>query len=156
MSETEYVDLPQSIVRAIDASPWQPRRETPQERRANRPIKAYANPRSWGYGGDETPWPFDYQRALQEPGYRWGINRAIMADWTAQNWKHAARDLLDMAEAQVAETAYLSVRGREPEFESWYRFSANMDKRRHNPDKTVFWQYGPPLSTPRFSYFKKK
>lgn len=156
IGEDEYVDLPPNIVRAIASAPVQKRRETPAEYRANRPIKAFANPGSRGYGGDEAPWPFDYQRALEDARYRAGIGNAIRSDWPAQNWKLAARDLLDMAEAQIAETAYLQARGREPQFESWHRFSANMDKPRSHPGKTVYWNYGPPKPKPKFSYFKKK
>lgn len=56
--------------------------------------KAFANPYSFGYGGGETPWPFDRKRAYQDARYRTGIRNALGAAWTASNWKAAARPLL--------------------------------------------------------------
>jgi len=56
--------------------------------------KAFANPNSFGYGGGETPWPFDRKRAYTDGRYRAGIRNAIHADWTASNWKAAARSSL--------------------------------------------------------------
>jgi len=56
--------------------------------------KAFANPHSFGYGGGETPWPFDRKRAYQDARYRAGIRNALGAAWTASNWKAAARPAL--------------------------------------------------------------
>jgi len=56
--------------------------------------KAFANPNSFGYGGGETPWPFDRHRAYQDARYRAGIRNAINASWTASNWQFAAKRLL--------------------------------------------------------------
>jgi len=56
--------------------------------------KAFANPNSFGYGGGETPWPFDRHRAYTDGRYRAGIRNALHADWTASNWKVAARSSL--------------------------------------------------------------
>jgi len=67
---------------------------TEAEKRERKEPLAYANPLSHGYGGGETPWPFDAQKALQDGRYRAGIRNAIRADWTAQNWKFEARRLL--------------------------------------------------------------
>lgn len=95
ISDNEYVDLPPAIVAAIDRSPRQPPRYTPADRRRDSPVKAFANPNGKGYGGDKsTPWPFDRARAYRDGSYRAGIRNAINADWTAQNWKHHARQLL--------------------------------------------------------------
>lgn len=57
-------------------------------------AKAFANPRSWGYGGGETPWPFDYNKAMRDARYRTGIRNAIHSNWTASNWQYAAKLLL--------------------------------------------------------------
>lgn len=73
--------------------PNRPKKPVPQRREKVRP-KAFANPNSWGYGGGETPWPFDRQKALHDGRYRAGIRNAIRAEWTASNWKYAARRLL--------------------------------------------------------------
>lgn len=82
------VDLPDSIVQAIERSPrYYPRTPPPKP-------KAFANPRSYGYGGPETPWPFDRRRAYEDARYRSGIRNAIGADWTASNWKFVAQRLL--------------------------------------------------------------
>jgi len=56
--------------------------------------KAFANPNSFGYGGGETPWPFDRHRAYQDARYRAGIRNAINASWTSANWQFAAKRLL--------------------------------------------------------------
>jgi len=56
--------------------------------------KAFANPNSFGYGGGETPWPFDRKRAYTDARYRAGIRNALNASWTASNWKAAARPAL--------------------------------------------------------------
>lgn len=91
LSDTDYVLLPPGIVAAIDRSPRYPL----QVPKALRPKpKAFANPYSFGYGGGETPWPFDRRRAYTDPRYRVGIRNAILADWTASNWKFAAKRLL--------------------------------------------------------------
>ena len=67
-----------------------------QERLEAKPkAKAFANPRSHGYGGGETPWPFDRQRAMVDGRYRAGIRNAINADWTASNWQFVATRLLN-------------------------------------------------------------
>jgi len=67
-------------------------------------VKAFANPRSWGYGGGETPWPFDRERAMRDTRYRTGIRNAIHANWTASNWKYAAKLLLlEVLEELIAE-----------------------------------------------------
>ena len=154
IDDDEYVELPRSIVRAIDAAPRQPRRLTAAERREHRPIKAFANPHSWGYGGDETPWPFDYDRAINYPGYRAGIWRAINSSWTAQNWKHAARDLLAMVDAHLMESDYI-LTGRDPRFAEWDRLQA---KKTRNPvdTRSVRWRFGPPPPKPKYNYFRRR
>jgi len=56
--------------------------------------KAFANPNSFGYGGGETPWPFDRKRAYTDGRYRSGIRNAIHSTWTASNWQVAAKRVL--------------------------------------------------------------
>jgi len=68
--------------------------------------KAFANPNSWGYGGGETPWPFSYERALTDGRYRAGIRNAYKADWTASNWKYAAKKLM---KALLEELAWIEM-----------------------------------------------
>lgn len=53
----------------------------------------FANPDAPGYGGG--PWPFDRERAIFSDGYRRGVFNAMVARWTAQQWKRAAQELLD-------------------------------------------------------------
>jgi len=73
----------------------QPLEDAPVRPLQTRPkVKAFANPRSFGYGGGETPWPFDRQRAMDDVRYRTGVRNAINANWTASNWKYEARLLL--------------------------------------------------------------
>lgn len=83
------VDLPDSIVAAMSKTPKQPPPPQPRPK-----PKAFANFRSHGYGGPNTPWPFDRIRAYNDPKYRAGIRNAIAADWTASNWKFDAQRLL--------------------------------------------------------------
>lgn len=91
----EWIEIPAAVAAAIDRSPRQPPRYTPADRRRDSPVKAFANPRAKGYGGDDdTPWPFDIGRARVDGRYRAGIRNAIRADWTAQNWKYYATRLL--------------------------------------------------------------
>jgi len=93
-----WLFVPKSLV-----DPSRPVKPLPVKRPKLRP-KAFANPYSWGYGGGETPWPFDRQKAMRDGRYRAGIRNAIGADWTASNWKHAARSaLLDLLEELIAE-----------------------------------------------------
>lgn len=67
---------------------------TREEKKERKEPLAFANPSSHGYGGGETPWPFDVERALRDGRYRAGIRNAIKSNWTAQNWKFEARRLL--------------------------------------------------------------
>jgi len=67
-----------------------------------RPL-AFANPRSFGYGGGEHPWPFSYRRAFWDARYRQGVKNAIKASWTASNWKYAARKLMEDLDLQIWE-----------------------------------------------------
>lgn len=73
-----------------------PRRKVkaPRVRTVRPKPKAFANPNSFGYGGGQTPWPFDIEKARHDGRYRAGIRNAINADWTASNWKSVARSLL--------------------------------------------------------------
>lgn len=82
----EEVILPWSIIRAIDRSP----RYAPVQPRPG--PKAFADPRGRGYGSEL--WPFDIKRAYQDVRYRTGIRNALNGDWTASNWKFAARSAL--------------------------------------------------------------
>lgn len=82
----EEVILPWSIVRAIARSP----RYAPVQPRVQ--PKAFANPAGRGYGSEL--WPFDIKRAYADVRYRTGIRNALSADWTASNWKFAARSAL--------------------------------------------------------------
>ena len=88
MLNDEPILLPEEIATAIDKSP----RYRPREP-AVKP-KAYANPNGPGYGGGETPWPFDVKRAYVDGRYRAGVRNAMNADWTASNWKAATRAAL--------------------------------------------------------------
>lgn len=92
----EPVLLPEEIAKAIERAPRVPRRMSAAEYKAAHPVKAYANPNGPGYGGGETPWPFDTKRAYVDGRYRSGVRNAMNADWTAQNWKHAARAALQV------------------------------------------------------------
>lgn len=80
-----------------------------QERLAQKPKpKAFANPLSWGYGGGETPWPFDRKRAYADGRYRAGIRNAIRSSWVASNWRYEAqrqlaRVIQDLADAEIEE-----------------------------------------------------
>jgi len=67
------------------------------------PPKAFANPYAHGYGGGETPWPFDHTRAYRDGRYRAGIRNAINADWTASHWKYYANQQLNMVLQHIAE-----------------------------------------------------
>lgn len=108
ISDDEYIDLPPSIVAAIDRSPRQPRRLSQREYREQHPVKAFANPNHSGYGhsynrpDEGAPWPFDSRRAYRDGRYRAGIRNAINANWTAANWKYHARFELDRIEADLA------------------------------------------------------
>lgn len=66
--------------------------------------KAFANPRSFGYGGGEHPWPFSYRRAFWDARYRQGVKNAMKADWTASNWKYAAKKMLEDIDQQLWES----------------------------------------------------
>lgn len=83
----DFIDLPEEIVRAIQRAPKVP----PLKKKEQSKPKAFANPMSWGYGGGETPWPFDVRRAYVDARYRTGIRNAIASDWTASNWKYVAQ-----------------------------------------------------------------
>lgn len=83
----EVVELPEALAQAIERAPVI--RRPPKEKVK---PKAFANPYGRGYGdSEETPWPFDVKRAYVDGRYRAGIRNAINADWTASNWKFAAR-----------------------------------------------------------------
>jgi len=91
---------------------------TAVERREKKAVKAFADPELAGYGAG--PWPFDYERALLDKRYRSGVQNAAEADWTSQNWKYAAEQLLSMVYKE------LSFRRRQREGiesfqELWYR-----------------------------------
>lgn len=61
----------------------------------HRPRAVFGNPDREGYGGG--PWPFDHARAITDDGYRAGVYNAMVAEWTASNWKAAAqRELNDV------------------------------------------------------------
>jgi len=75
---------PDAFLAAAEAEPpvWYPRAE-------------FGNPDSPGYGGG--PWPFDRAKAIINDGYRAGVYNAMVATWTASNWKYAAqRELNDV------------------------------------------------------------
>jgi len=61
------------------------------------PVRlAFADRRSFGYGGPGTPWPFDVERAKVDRRYRTGINNAINAypQWTDAKWRKEAGRIL--------------------------------------------------------------
>lgn len=101
---------------------------------ANRAAKpkplAYANPNSWGYGGGETPWPFDYHRAVIDGRYRAGILNAINSNWTASNWKYVARGQLALVQQDVdAHEAYaVHMQEVQKEIEEQYYFVRSHQK----------------------------
>jgi len=57
------------------------------------PRAEFGNPDSPGYGGG--PWPFDRSKAILNDGYRAGVYNAMVATWTASNWKFYAQRLLN-------------------------------------------------------------
>jgi len=74
----------------------------PKPRKTRHVYKAFANPRSHGYGGHEAPWPFDRQKAINDGRYRAGIRNAINSEWTASNWKFVAkRELLQLLDDEI-------------------------------------------------------
>lgn len=84
----EAVEIPWTVVRAIAKTAKSP----PAPIRLDKPKpKAYANPNGAGYGGGETPWPFDTHRAYTDGRYRAGIRNAIGSDWVASNWRYEAQ-----------------------------------------------------------------
>jgi len=54
-----------------------------------------------GYGSSEQ-WPFDYFKALTEPGYRRGISRALENSAFNSVWRHTAREWMKEVEVQLA------------------------------------------------------
>ena len=106
----EEVVLPWSLVRAIANSPYNPQKSVRSDYRT---PKAYANPNGAGYGGGETPWPFDRKRAYTDGRYRAGIRNAINSDWVAPNWRDSAqRELVRITEDLLAAEEVFDPSGR--------------------------------------------
>lgn len=82
--------VPEGVGSSLPKRPRQP----PAIRSPRPEPLAFANPLSFGYGGGETPWPFDHVKALHDRRYRTGVQNAADAAWTASNWKYATHSLL--------------------------------------------------------------
>jgi len=67
---------------------------------------SFQNPAGPGYGS--TQWPFDWHKAVWSDGYRSGVFNAMVADWTASNWKFATQKLLDQVWRLRAQARVLS------------------------------------------------
>lgn len=79
-----------------------PPKQPPKQRQPPNAPKAFANPYSYGYGGGESPWPFDHNRAYSDGRYRAGIRNALKSDWTASHWKHYAAIALRQVQHDIA------------------------------------------------------
>lgn len=92
-----------------------PPKPPPVKRQKQKP-KAFANPNHAGYGGGETPWPFDRVRAFQDGRYRAGIRNAIKSDWVASNWRYAAQRELAWITQDLID---LDLLADQPDFNEW-------------------------------------
>jgi len=107
-----------------------PTKQKRKLREAKTKPKAFANPNSWGYGGGETPWPFDRQRAAVDGRYRAGVRNAIHSDWTASNWKSVAKALLiEVIEELITESAMIEAEERAASLKKRAKFMKEMEQK---------------------------